>query len=177
MRDAFERAEQPMKIDRKAFAEMLARVQADDQRSPAQRGACAGALWSLHRADPAHIRRDLLLFAAPEQLGDFLTGLFGLAREEAQRDPALLRAVHEVVIAWNDDAFLAALPSLRLAFMYFTAREKVYFARGLFADTTVPEQEPVPLAVSTADAARAMAFERALFDLAARYGVDLGDST
>ncbi len=174
-RDAFERAEEPMRLDRTTFADALARVQADDRRSPAQRGACAGALWSLHRADPAHIRRDLLLFAAPEHLGDFLTGLFGLAREEAQRDPELLRAVHEVVIAWRDDAFLTALPSLRLAFMYFTAREKVYLARALFTEAAAPEEEPAPLVVSTAEAARAMAFERALFELADQYGVDLGD--
>lgn len=176
MRDAFERAEQPMGLDRKTFADTLARVQADDRRTPAQRGACAGALWSLHRADPADIRRDLLLFSSPEHLGDFLTGLFGLAREEAQRDPELLRATHAVVTAWSDDAFLTALPSLRLAFMYFTAREKVYLARGLFAEAATPEDEPVPLAVSTAEAARAMAFERALFEIAGQYGIDLGDS-
>ncbi len=173
MRDAFERAEQPMNLTRETFAEVLARVQADDRRSPAQRGACAGALWSLHRADPADIRRDLLLFASPAQLGDFLTGLFGLAREEAQRDPELLRATHSVVTSWNDDAFLTALPSLRLAFMYFTAREKTYLARGLFANETAPESEPVPLAVSTAEAAEAMAFETALHELAARYGIAL----
>ena len=176
MRDAFERAEQPMALDRAVFAESLARVQADAQRSPAQRGACAGALWSLNQADPEHIRRDLRLFATPEHLGDFLTGLFALAREEAQRDPALLRAVHDVVITWNDDSFLTALPSLRLAFMYFTAREKVYLAKGLFeasADTSQPESEPVPLAVSTAEAAQAMAFEQRLLELAREYGVVL----
>ncbi len=106
-------------------------------------------------------------------MGDFLTGLFGLAREEAQRDPELLRATHSVVTSWNDDAFLTALPSLRLAFMYFTAREKTYLARGLFANETAPESEPVPLAVSTAEAAEAMAFETALHELAARYGIAL----
>lgn len=175
MRDAFERAEQPMMLDRLVFAEVLARVQSDAQRSPAQRGACAGALWSLNSADPAHIRRDLLLFATPEHLGDFLTGLFALAREEAQRDPELLRAVHGVVSAWNDDSFLAALPSLRLAFMFFTAREKVYLARGLFATETPANTEPAPLAVSTAEASRAMAFEQSLFALAKQYGVQLED--
>jgi hypothetical protein len=173
IRDAFERAEKPMQLDRESFAEVLARVQADAQRSAAQRGACAGALWSLHRADPAHIRRDLLLFATPEHLGDFLTGLFALAREEAQRDPDLLRAVHEVLMTWNDDSFMTALPSLRLAFMWFTAREKVYLAKGLFANDAPPEAEPVPLAVSTAEAAEAMAFELGLLELAKNYGISL----
>jgi len=176
IRDAFERAEQPMALDRIEFAAVLARVQADAQRSPSQRGACAGALWSLHCADPVHIRRDLLLFAAPDQLGDFLTGLFALAREEAQRDRELLAAIHSVVISWNDDSFLTALPALRLAFMYFTAREKTYMAQSLFEGETAEEaakSEPVPLAVSTAEATEAMAFEKMLFDLARQYGVRL----
>jgi hypothetical protein len=175
-RDAFERAEQPMKLGRAEFAAVLGRVQADIERSPAQRGACAGALWSLRCADPEHIRRDLLLFAAPDQLGDFLTGLFALAREEAQRDRDLLAAIHAVVLAWNDDSFLTALPSLRLAFMYFTAREKVHLARSLFEQETpalAAASEPVPLAVSTAEAAEAMAFETMLFGVADQYGVRL----
>ena len=165
-----------MKLGRAEFAAVLGRVQADIERSPAQRGACAGALWSLRCADPEHIRRDLLLFAAPDQLGDFLTGLFALAREEAQRDRDLLAAIHAVVLAWNDDSFLTALPSLRLAFMYFTAREKVHLARSLFEQETpalAAASEPVPLAVSTAEAAEAMAFETMLFGVADQYGVRL----
>src|SRR5262245_32504844 len=89
--------------------------------APARCGRCAA---------PECIRRDLLLFASPAELGDFLPGLFALAREEAQRDRDLLGAIHGVVTAWNDDSFLTALPSLRLAFMYFTAREKVHLARS-----------------------------------------------
>jgi hypothetical protein len=179
-RDAFERAEHPLTLDRPGFAAVLARVQADAQRSPAQRGACAGALWSLRCADPEHIRRDLLLFAAPEQLGDFLTGVFALAREEAQRDRELLTAIHAVVVAWNDDSFLAALPSLRLAFMYFTPREKVYMAHSLFGDETSHQaaaSEPVPLAVSTAEATQAMEFETMLLRVAEQYGVQLAFDT
>jgi hypothetical protein len=176
IRDVFERAEKSMNLDRKEFAAILARVQADSRRTPGQRGACAGAMWSLHCADPEHIRRDLLLFAVPEQLGDFLTGLFALAREEAQRDPQLLSAIHGVITAWNDDSFLSALPALRLAFMYFTAREKVHLAQSLFADETpiqAAESEPVRLAVSTNEAVEAMAFETALFKLAKEYGIKL----
>lgn len=171
-RDVFERAESPMELDRAEFAGVLSRVQADPEGSPSLRGACAGALWSLHAADPAGIRRDMRLFSSPEHLGDFLTGLFALAREEAQRDAALLAAVHEVVVAWDDEAFLAALPSLRLAFMYFTAREKSYLAGEIFAGKT-EEATLAPLGVSVEEAAGAMAFEAALFELAGRYGVNL----
>ncbi|MEZ0299475.1 MAG: DUF5682 family protein [Candidatus Methylacidiphilales bacterium] len=175
-RDAFERAEEPMKLDRNAFAAVLGRVQADNQRSPAQRGACAGALWSLRCADPADIHRDMLLFSSPDHLGDFLTGLFALAREEAQRDPQLLTAIHNVVIAWNDDSFLTALPSLRLAFMYFTAREKAHMANSLFGNEASEDSalsEPVRLAVSVAEAAEAMQYETMLCLLAAQYGVKI----
>ena len=60
--------------------------------------------------------------------------------------------------------------------MYFTAREKVYLARGLFdEENSSPEtaQEPEPLAVSTAEAAAAMAFEQSLLLLAEEYGIHL----
>jgi hypothetical protein len=173
-RDVFERAEQPMRLNRLEFTGVLERVQADSAASPPLRGACAGALWSLHAADGESIKRDLRLFSSPEHLGDYLTGLFALAREEVQRNPALIAAVNEVVTGWNDDAFLTALPSLRLAFMYFTGREKSYLARELFAgEKTDSVEELRPLAVGPAEAAEAMAFEVALFALAERYGVNL----
>lgn len=171
MRDAFERAEEPMQLSRPDFAAVLERVQADVQRSAGQRGACAGALWSLRCADPGNIRRDLRLFADPAQLGDFLVGIFALAREEAQADSALLAAIHGVVMEWDDEGFLTALPSLRLAFMYFTAREKVHIATRLFPSGEGPE--PVPLAVSISEATQAMAFEQQLLQLAQHYGIPL----
>jgi hypothetical protein len=161
-------------LDRDALIAVLMRVQADGQRSPAQRGACAGALWSLRAADPAHIRRDLRLFAAPEQLGDFLTGLFALAREEAADDRELVTTINGVVAEWDDESFLAALPALRLAFMFFTAREKVHLADTLFGSDSADAQL-APLAVSTLEAAQAMAFETQLLAVAAEYGVQLAD--
>jgi hypothetical protein len=180
-RDVFERAESNMELDRDSLAEVLATVQADLAQSPAMRGACAGALWSLNRAAPQQILSDLRSFAKPDQLGDFLTGLFALAREEAQRDGALLQAIHSLVVEWGDDEFLAALPSLRLAFMYFTAREKHHLAGRLFSGDrgTAVVMEPAPLAVSSTEAAEAMAFESKLLQLAKEYGVkiDFGEAS
>ena len=60
--------------------------------------------------------------------------------------------------------------------MYFTAREKVYLARSLFDEETSAEaaaSEPVRLAVSTAEAVEAMAFETMLLRIAGQYGVRL----
>jgi hypothetical protein len=61
--------------------------------------------------------------------------------------------------------------------MNFTGREKLYMVRSLFTEALSPSAtaaEPVPLAVSTASAAEAMAFEARLFDLAKQYGINLG---
>jgi hypothetical protein len=178
MRDVFEQAEIVMKLSRTDFAGILSRVEADTTRSPGQRGACAGALWSLHCADPEHIQRDLRLFSAPDQMGDFLTGVFSLARERAQRDKALLFAINGVVSAWSDETFLEALPSLRLAFSFFAPREKVFMANSLFGPEagTADGAKLVDLAVNTSWAVEAMAFELRLCQIADEYGIILDPS-
>ena len=66
-------------IDRAEFVDVLARVGDDASQSPVVRGAAFGALWTLGAADPDRVRAELRLFADPSRLGDFLTGLFGLA--------------------------------------------------------------------------------------------------
>jgi hypothetical protein len=158
---------------------VLARIRGDPRHPPGHRGACAGALWSLGGAEAADIRTDLMSFNAPENLGEYLGGLFALAREEAQRDEPLLTAIHVVVQDWEDTDFLAALPSLRRAFMYFTPREKDFMARTLFGRESPEESAasaPAGLEVSVSAAAAAMALEARLFAEAARLGVRLTSS-
>ena len=70
-------------------------------------------------------------FADPEHLGDFLYGLFTLAREPVQRRRDLIERIDEVVMAFADGEFLEALPALRRAFSVFTPREKDRLARSL----------------------------------------------
>ena len=55
-------------------------------------------------------------FAEPSRLGDFLTGLFGLAREATQRQIGLILGIDELIAGYSAETFLEALPSLRLAF-------------------------------------------------------------
>ena len=55
------------------------------RRSPVVRGAATGCLWTVGDADAEQVRKHLLLFGDPNQLGDFLAGLFCLARETVQR--------------------------------------------------------------------------------------------
>ena len=109
------------------------------------------------------------------RLGDYLLGLFGLARESVQRKSDLLHALDRVLLGYDDDEFLEAVPSLRLAFTYFTPREKHHLSLTLLKVAGAPLAEVptplAPLAVDGESAARAMAFEARLLETAGRYGL------
>src|SRR5262249_44611411 len=87
---AFERCADWLGLNREEFVAVLRRVSAEKRQSPLVRGAAAGALWTIGEADANEVRSQLLLFADPDQLGDFLAGLFCLAREVAQRHADLV---------------------------------------------------------------------------------------
>jgi hypothetical protein len=118
------------------------------------------------------VRAQLRAFTDPDLLGDFLTGLFALAREQVQRHRDLVLSIHEVLSGYGDEQFLSALPSLRLAFTYFTPREKHHLALTLRQGLALEKApEMAALAVSADTAARALAFEGRLFAAAERYGI------
>ena len=123
-------------------------------------------------ADVERVRSDLLLFGDPTRLGDFLAGLFCLAREQVQRQADLIRNIDTLIVSYTDEEFLNALPSLRLAFTFFTPREKHHLAKtllqmlGLKSDVSL-----TALAVPAAVAAQALAFESRLFQALERYGL------
>src|SRR5690606_39874273 len=103
----------------------------DATQLPVTRGAAWGGLWSLGATDAAHAAEALAQFSDPQQLGDFLTGLFGLARESVQRNPQLVASIDRLLVGYSEGQFQQALPALRLAFTYFTPREKHYLATTL----------------------------------------------
>ena len=113
-------------LDRAAFAAMLQRRLADPEAPPAIAGGALGCLVACGEAGAtaqvaaARIRR----FGRPDTLGDFLAGLFALAREELGDAEAAMGAIEALVAAWPDDDFLRALPSLRMAFAWFPPRER-----------------------------------------------------
>ena len=160
-------------LDRAEFVEVLTRVGDDPSQTPVVRGAALGALWTLGVAEADQVRLTLKLFADPSRLGDFLSGLFGLAREAAQRQIGLILGIDELLVGFSGEAFLEALPSLRLAFTYFTPREKHHMALTLMKalGTTPAEQTLAGLEVSPEAAARSLAFEARLFQALERYGV------
>jgi hypothetical protein len=162
--ETFERCEALLSLDRDTFLDVLHRVGSDRAQGPLLRGATIGARWALGAADATQVLEVLQLFLDPAHLGDFLTGLFALAREQVQRQRDLLLSVHEILIRYGSEDFLAALPALRLAFTYFTPREKHHLALTL--------REALGLTnVDAGTAARALAFEAKLFETLEKYGV------
>lgn len=172
LRETFERCEQALQLDRGEFVQVLARIGADRAQRPLVRGGVLGAQWSLGTTDGEQVKTALRQFADADHLGDFLTGLFALAREQVQRQRDLVLAINELLVRYGDDDFLTALPALRLAFTYFTPREKHHLALTLReALGLTREPEMAALTVDAETAARALAFESRLFDALDKYGV------
>lgn len=176
MLETFQRAGEPVELDRDEFVAVMLRVEGDAHKPATVRGAAAGILWTLGVADEEQILSDLLRFAAPAELGDFLAGLFALAREVAQRHAKLVGTIDRLLMEFGADDFQASLPSLRLAFTYFTPREKHYMLTTLFESLGLKEVKPLAaLSVSDGTAAEALAFEERLFELVKKYGLEFPD--
>lgn len=177
LRETFERCEQALNLDRSEFVHVLARIGADRTQRPLVRGGVLGAQWSLGIMDGEQIKTALRQFADADHLGDFLTGLFALAREQVQRQRDLVLAINELLVRYGDEDFLTALPALRLAFTYFTPREKHHLALTLRESLGLKNTpELAALTVDAETAARALAFESRLFGALDQFGVRGGSS-
>ncbi|MEU6239158.1 DUF5682 family protein, partial [Kitasatospora sp. NPDC047058] len=125
------------------------------------RGAALGLRWSLGAGGAEAVGRARSLAGAdPQELGDWLAGLFALARDELtgggaapdedrndgtapdeDRDggtgpdegtgPSLLDALDDIVTAMTDGDFVTGLPALRQAFAFFPPRERERIAERL----------------------------------------------
>ena len=175
--ETFERSGDDLELDRAEVVGVMQRVSVDPGQGCTGRGAAVGALWTLGEADPDAVDNAIQFFADPEQLGDFLAGLFCLARETVQRHPELVTSLDGVMMAFDEEEFLAALPSLRMAFTYFTPREKHHMASTLMQALGLTEAAPLcPLEVPVAAAARVHAFEGQLARVLEKYGLRGGVS-
>jgi hypothetical protein len=173
MLETVRRASQPLDLNADEFIAVLMRVERDAHKLPQVRGAAAGILWTLGEADNEQILGDLLMFADPNELGDFLTGLFALAREVAQRDSQLVQTIDRLLLEFGPGDFQTALPSLRLAFTYFTPREKHYMLTTLFETLGLKEVKPLTaLTVDETTASHALAVEERIFEALAKYGLE-----
>jgi hypothetical protein len=161
-------------LDRQSeFLQVLERVSQDVSQTALMRGGSIGALWVLGAVGAEDILATINYYCQPNSLGDFLTGLFHLARETTQRAPGLLLSIDKLLLAYEDNEFLEALPSLRLAFGYFTPREKHLMAKNLLqstGSTEVSTSDLLTLPVSIEDVKQAIELESRLFALVDRYG-------
>jgi hypothetical protein len=176
--------------NRTALLAVCERCSANDDAPPAIRGAALGVQWSLGaltartplgddnnaaedagtQAAIAAVRR----MAGPTVVGDFLAGLFALARAEVSRGGAVIAAVDEVVAAMPEPDFLIALPALRLAFSFFPPREKVNVAEQVAAHHGASPAAGRQLLTLTVDAdvtASGRAIDDAVQALLVRYGL------
>ncbi|MFJ8476026.1 DUF5682 family protein [Kitasatospora sp. NPDC094011] len=144
VRDALRHAPGLLTVTAGDAAALALRV-ARDPHAPADlRGAAHGLHLTLTLGPGADSEFDLTsaaltsatLDAAADvgTLGDWLAGLFALAREEVTADAgdhSLLAAVDSVLAELTDAEFLIALPALRQAFAWFPPRERERIARRL----------------------------------------------
>ena len=95
-----------------------------------------------------------------------------LAEALGEEKLAVQASLDELVEGYDDEQFLEALPALRLAFSYFSPREKDYLARTILK-TLDREAEPAlpDLEVNLETAEAVLAFETRLFKSVKTYGL------
>ena len=137
-----------MVLDPDLFRQALRRVvdHPPGQAQAAVVGAAVGVLYGeglFSEDDLVRTTRGYLGAAAdPRKSAGVLRGLMATVREAAWQAAGLVRAVDEQFSAWDDNAFLAALPDLRLAFTGLTPREIARVAdnvAGLHGESTLGE--------------------------------------
>ncbi|MCC7535405.1 MAG: hypothetical protein IT379_04305, partial [Deltaproteobacteria bacterium] len=166
-------------IDSTHLVDICRRTAADPESPPSIRGATMGAMWSLGAlgADEEareHASTQLRAVALPATLGDFLAGLFALAREQIVHAPELVLAVDDVVAAMPAEDFFVAVPSLRLAFSYFPPRERDAIARRVLRHHGGDPDDARRLrrlGTDPATVARALSMEAQADAVLSRYGL------
>jgi hypothetical protein len=117
---------QDFAVDRPGTRAAIVRIAANIDAPPSARGACFAVLW--RHPDESDSEAPLLAavkgYAQGEQLGDFLFGLFALARNECVRSQNLIGVLDAAIGAMTDSDFLVAAAALRQAFHYFPPRER-----------------------------------------------------
>ncbi|MGQ0798548.1 MAG: DUF5682 family protein [Pseudomarimonas sp.] len=169
-------AELPLSVHIDVINETLARLAGNAHLPPAARGACFGVLWRQpqNAASEGRLLQTLRGFASGEPLGDFLYGLFALARSESGRSPELLGVLDEAIAAMSEHEFLLAAPSLRQAFHFFPPRERaeigLQLARRLGQENRI-DGDWLQLPCSIADLERGARLTQAVSHLQQRFGL------
>ncbi|MEV4495686.1 DUF5682 family protein [Micromonospora arborensis] len=133
VRDAIVHATTAVDLDRDAALAVAGRLAVDPEVPPDLRGAAFGFCWSLDPDDMGDPVRAVRGAFVPSSVGDWLAGLFALAREEVLGQPGILEVLDDQLGALDDRDFAVALPALRQAFEFFPPRERETIAGRLLA--------------------------------------------
>ncbi|MDX8054500.1 DUF5682 family protein [Lentzea sp. BCCO 10_0798] len=166
-RDAVLHARSALSLDVVDVTGVATRVSNDVQAPPDLRGAALGLAWTLgSQPDVSKVR-------SIRALGDWLTGLFAVAREEVLASPDLVGVLDELVSAMDEEEFLVALPALRLAFSYFPPRERETIAATVLSHRGVEGSAKgvTRLTVDPITVAEAMAIEKRVDALLVKGGL------
>ncbi|MGW2087325.1 DUF5682 family protein [Streptomyces sp. NPDC001880] len=185
VRDAVLHAPELLSVTRETAAGIAWRIAGDPEAPIDLRGAAFGMHRSLGQVpgasgDPAEAVRTVAR-AGADALGDWLAGLFALARDEVtgavggdEGATSLIDVLDALVCALPDDEFLSGLPALRQAFAFFPPRERDRIAGRLLERRGVRGSSR-SLLRTTADPlliARARALEKSVSRLLARYELE-----
>ncbi|MFI5909420.1 DUF5682 family protein [Dactylosporangium sp. NPDC051541] len=159
-------------VDRAAAVDTMARVAGAADAPPDLRGAAFGFGWALGvQGDPLRAVRGA---GGPVALGDWLAGVFAVAREEVLHADGVLDLLDDIVAGLGPDDFLIALPALRQAFAYFPPRERETIAGHVLERRGRPGSGRALLRSPAADPrllARAAALEARVDTALARQGL------
>lgn len=180
VRDAVLHAPGLLSVARETVTGIALRVSRDRAAPLDLRGAAFGLYRTLESGapdDPGPAVRSVAAGGA-DALGDWLAGLFAVAREEVTGVPAdgpasLIAVLDDLLGALPDADFLSGLPALRQAFAYFPPRERERIAARLLERRGVRGSSR-SLLRTTADPlliVRAGALEEDVSRLLARYGL------
>ncbi len=163
---------------------VFARKLRDPAAAALSRGAALGAILSLPQLagqddDAFDLSAALALLdgLAPDALGDALSGLLALAREQITQEPAFVDGMDALIAALDDDDFLRALPALRGAFAWLPPRERGRLATLLLRlhDAAHLSQRALtaalPADVDARDIAQASRREREVCERLQRWGL------
>lgn len=179
LRDTLRHAAGRLGLDASQAQSVMERRATDASAPPALRGAALGFLWSTGffatpeagaEAGAAAVRRA----GRPSVLGDFLAGLFLLAREEMLRSPGLVSALDALFVEMVEVDFLEGLPALRLAFSFFPPAEREQLARQVLAwrgGDPLEARALIRQETGAETTARAMALEAEVDRTARRFGL------
>lgn len=168
-----------LQLERARCVGTMVRVAADRAAPPALRGAALGAAWSLGGLGDAATAREhsiaaIRAAARPATCGDFLAGLFALARAEVLAESTLIAALDDVIGDFGDDELLIAIPALRHAFGYFPPLEKEKLAGhllGLHGGDPLQTRSLLRLGADAEVVRAGIELERRVCAAAQRYGL------